>query len=516
MTAFSARRSACVLSAVMAAALMAPSLASAKVKPPEQCSGAETIEGKGSTLQNNAQKVWVPKFNSSTNATACNGKNGDKKEVKVTYNKSGVTTGSVHGMEAFGLNKHGVEPAFNFVGTDESPDAEQRLEMEEANKKAAIETIPVVQASVAILIHLPKKCTAENTTGEHAGRLVLSNESLGKIFAGTEAVSPITTWGGILTANTAAGDEIKGTTGAEKTECEEAKFMVNVRADGSGTTHILKRYLSLIGTETINGNHEFELEAPNEAETAASPPEHFSYNPGNVAKAKWASTGTEKGLDQGTLNQVWPKGLNKLREGEKLGGKGETIVTEGGGKLALYTFETENTISYANLSDARPNGFAPEKASVKVAGKGEPIFWAPVENAAAKGKKPATYADPSTDGEASNSATNANCTLTKYTNGTEKFPPKSTVGEKGIWSEVTTALVEKNYTLCGLTFDLAFENYETSGRTIGEGTSVRNYLLYVLSETGPESGQAEIVNNDYLTLGSKLDKTAKKGVELIP
>ena len=487
MALLSARRSACVLSAVAATALMAPSLASAKkTPPPEQCSGVTTLEGKGSTLQNNAQqKVWTQDFSTSLNGTACNGKNVGDESISVVYNATGVEggTGSVQGMEAFGLNGQTSKvKKFNYVGTDEPPNEEQLKEMETANNGTKIESIPVLQASVAILVHLPKGCTAENTTDSEAiGRFVFTNATLGKIFQGE-----LKSWKSILEAEKTAGDTIKGKSPAEQKECEEDEFKVIVRKDGSGTTHIVKRYLGLIEPR----NTPFELE-----EGVA----------GEKSGAVYTWSGTND-IDQGNLNTAWPKALNKERECND--------TCEGGGELAHWVSTTENTIGYANLSDARGHGFG-KKAGT--AGSGTPVFWAPIENAPAKGKKPAHFADPSTDGEASETFTNANCEETKFTNGTEKFPPKSTLDS---WAAVTTATTEKHYTLCGLTYDLAFTSYKQAigGTTEGEqkedeaiGTSVRNYLQFELSETGVESGQALIHNFDYLKLTSKLDKTATKG-----
>jgi ABC-type phosphate transport system substrate-binding protein len=490
MALLSARRSACVLSAVTAAALMAPSLASAKkIPPPEQCSGVAALEGKGSTLQNNAQqKVWTQDFSTSLNPTACNGANGAKKAISVVYNATGVEggTGSVQGMEAFGLN--GQTPKvkkFNFVGTDEPPNEEQLKEMETANNGTKIESIPVLQASVAIIVHLPKSCTAENSADtEAAGRFVFTNTTLGKIFQGE-----LKTWKSILEAEKTTGkDSIKGKTTAEVEECENEEFKVVVRRDGSGTTHIIKRYLGLIEP----ANTPFELE-----EGVA----------GEKSGAVYTWSGTND-IDQGALNTAWPKSLNKERECNG--------ACEGGGELARWVSITEDTIGYANLSDARGHGFG----ASATAGSGKPVFWAPIENTPPKGKKPAKFADPSTDGEAAEKFTNANCEETKFTNGEkEKFPPKSTLVS---WAAVTTATTEKHYTICGLTYDLAFTSYKSAIGFTTEaeekedeaiGTSVRNYLQFELSETGVESGQALLHNFDYLKLTSKLDKTATKGAD---
>jgi ABC-type phosphate transport system substrate-binding protein len=455
MASFSTRglRSACAISAVAVSALIAPGIAAAKkAPPPPQCSGAEAIEGAGSSLQNLAHvNVWIPEFNASANPLSCNGTNGSGGKPKVTYRQP--APGSVAGMEEWGFNGKPFKTSVNFVGTDEPPNSGQKAEMEAAAGNTAIQTIPVLQGAVAVLVHLPTGCTATSTPA--GGRLVVTNSALEQAFAGK-----INTWKELDTAS-GNGDKLSSEA------CEAEAFGRFVRLDGSGTTHIFKKYLGLIDTA------KFEVE-------------------GGASK-NWSEISEEPN------NQLWPVAANVKRPAKT-----------GGGEEVSAVANTANTIGYANLADARNN--AAHKFTT-AGGKGTETFWVEVENAPAKGKKGPKFADPSTDGETSATATQANCAAEKYTNGAgTKFPPKTTVLP---WNEVTTATTQTNYTLCGLTYDLALSGYAKAGESTAVATTVRNYLQFDLA-VGAGGGQTLIdANHDYLELEKKLLKLAEKGSELV-
>lgn len=232
MTSFRAHRllPACAFSAAVAVALAAPGAASAGTLG-EQCSGS-AIEGSiASSPQLVGQFVWAPAFNTSANAEACNGTQGSKGTPKVSYEATGL------GMEAWGVNSHAFEgKRIAFVGTDEPPDAQQRTEIQLHSKHPTLntlETIPVLQEALAIVVDLPQSCHATSTSDP--GRLVLDNVTLKKIFRDV-----ITKWSEI----TEGGDKLTG----EK--CDAATTIIRVvREAPEGATSILKRYLGLINTE---------------------------------------------------------------------------------------------------------------------------------------------------------------------------------------------------------------------------------------------------------------------------
>jgi ABC-type phosphate transport system substrate-binding protein len=349
----------CVPCAAAVAVLAAPGAAGA-AKPKSEllahCAGTNIEVGESSLQKTAHVNVWKPDFNTSKDASACPG--GTPKITNYVSNASGP------GMETWGLNGHPFEgEKFGVVTTDEPPNAAQTAEIEKNGANETLETIPVLQAAVAVIVHLPAGCTATSTS--NPGRLVIDNTSLEGIFRGT-----IKTWGGIE----GAGDELKGT------GCAADPIQPIVRSDQSGTTHVFKKYLNVIN---------------------ATP---FETTKGESKDWQQVSEGTE--------NTTWPKAANVKAE-----------TGSGGGELAVQVGNEAGTIGYASLSDVRAG--KTKKFEPPEGGAGTATFWMPVQNTGTTTKKP-KYQDPSTTGEEAGKA-NANCVKTKYTNGTTKFPPKKTL-----------------------------------------------------------------------------------------
>jgi ABC-type phosphate transport system substrate-binding protein len=455
MTSLSARRliPACILSAATVAALVAPGVASASGKIGEKCSGSN-IAGQGSSLQKLAQKeVWDPDFNTSANAQACNGTQGKKLVPTITY----TGNGSGAGLESWGADG-GASPNFEatnaWVSTDEPPNIGQKEEIESHGAAGTLETIPVLQGAVAVIVNLPAGCTATSKSPS-PGRLVFNNVTLEKIFRGT-----ITKWSEI----TDAGDKLAGT------GCNaETSITPVVREDGSGTTHIFKKYLGLINKAT------FETEK-SESKT-------------------WDE------VSEGTENTTWPKAAGVVKP-----------EASGGGALVKKVAETPSSIGYANLADARSNkSFTPP-----IGGGKQARFWTEIQNNGIGTTGTITYAEPAANSDVE-AVGNANCVGEEYANGENPFPPPSVTEP---WNEVTTKVKEKNYTLCGLTYALAFTEYSKyPGTSLEEATTVENFLRFVVGTSttkGSEGGQALINKHDYLALpAGSVSTTATKGVENI-
>ncbi len=445
----------CILSAAAVAAVIAPGAASAEVGT--QCSGTSPITGQGSTLQNLAQGVWDPAFNTSTKSkAACSGTQGTKAKPEVKYKG----TGSGAALTSWGANG-GAAPLFDstnaFLGTDEAPDPTQKKEIEEKETTLLPETvasIPVLQAAIAVIVNLPTNCVA--TSKKNKGRLELDNTTLEGIYRGT-----INKWSQIKED----GDTLSGA------GCNpESAITPVVRLDGSGTTHIFKRYLGLINGASF--------------ETDGEPPATKTWN--EIAEGNK------------TVSTTWPKAAKVLKaEGE------------GGGKLVTTVEKNPGSIGYVNLADARSNKkFTPGPGA---GGPGTPRFWAPIQNNGLV-KEKEKYADPSTNKDAELTA-EANCKLTEYTNGEVAFPPESVLEP---WNAVTTRTTEKKYTLCGLTFDIALAGFGAyPGTSLGEGTAVHDFLRFVVDSKG-SGGQKLIAHKDYLALpkGAVLSE-AQKGVEKV-
>jgi ABC-type phosphate transport system substrate-binding protein len=206
-------------------------------------------------------------------------------------------------------------------------------------------------------------------------------------------------------------DKLKGKKGA----CN-APIKRVVRLEDSGTTSITKKYLNLVTPAPVSGGK------------------------------------TWKELGEENPNTTWPEeGSDPVLRGKGGGGVAETVVN------------TPSTVGYANLADVRAKFPAPPAS-----GPSTSIFWAVVENGSVKKGKTqkfiTTYADPATNSEVG-ALGQSNCSGTLYTDGKNKFPPETT--EKA-WNEVTTALVEPNYTICGFTYDLSLTKFSGYGVKSGK------------------------------------------------
>jgi ABC-type phosphate transport system substrate-binding protein len=447
----------CIIAVASAAALVAPGAASATTLG-EQCTGS-AIGGQGSSLQLLAQEVWIANFNTSSNKFACNGSQGKGGTPKInTYNPSG----SGAGLRSFGVkSKESKEINYSatnaYVGTDEAPNPTAITEIEAHESTITpktVLTIPVLQAAVAVIVHLPEGCTATSTSNK--GRLVLNNSTLEEIWRGN-----ITNWTEIKDG----GDAFTGT-------CS-ATIKHAVRLDGSGTTHIFKKYLGLIN------------------KTTAWPATNLAGE--SVGSKTWNE------VAEGTENTTWPTADAVIRPAKT-----------GGGALVSLVAAEPSTIGYANMADARVNAaFVPPAGGPKTS-----VFWVPIQDKTGT----VTYADPATNKEVA-AKKESNCGKEEYTDGVHAFPPESALVS---WSEVTTNTEEPKYTICGLTFDIAFTSYGLfTGASLEETTTVNNYLQYVLQTTKEKEGnknnggQALIKLHDFEPLGGTVLKEAQKGAALV-
>ncbi len=455
MTLLSARRLLGTLglaASVVAAALAAPGSAGASLGT--QCSGVN-ITGQGANVLKNAQIVWDADFNTSTNKAACAGLKGQGSLQKPTV--SYTTSSAAVGLESWGANKHpsasfGLTNAF--IGASEPPNLLQKSEIEGFETTPTANTllsIPVLQTAIAVIVNLPTNCVA--TSAKDKGRLVLNNVTLEGIFRGT-----ITQWSQI----TDGGDALSGA------GCNPASPIIPVvRLDGAGTTHIFKKYLSLINPSSFTDEKE--------------------------GSQTWNST------SEGTLNTDWPKAANVVRPAKT----GDTAIDT---KVA----ETPGSISYTTFAEARANGsFA---SSPGTGGPGTARFWVPIENTGLATTGKIKWADPSSNGDVGTVA-DANCKNTEYTNGEVQFPPSSA---QNAWDEVTTRTTEKAYPICSIVVELALTNYSAyPGTSLEEATTVANDLSFVVNSKGG-GGQKLVEGHDYLALPKgKVLEEAQKGAALI-
>ncbi|HEY2536140.1 MAG TPA: substrate-binding domain-containing protein [Solirubrobacteraceae bacterium] len=231
-----------------------------------------------------------------------------------------------------------------------------------------------------------------------------------------------------------------------------------VRQDGSGTSYQFKHYL-------------FEINSTKRKESEAGKGERTWHE-----------------LQPETLpNREWPNQAANWKRSTNSGGGGEVKEVEA----------VEGSIGYANLGDARA-GFAGG------------VRWLAVENQTEA--TPAYVYPGTTTGEPSATAANANCKGTFYT-GAEELKNKG-AGADDDWSEVYGEHVKgnANYPICTLTWDVGVANYETAGLTKAEGQTARDYLNYVVAETG---GQKDFKNHDYREVEEAVGLYAQEEANLI-
>jgi ABC-type phosphate transport system substrate-binding protein len=452
MSSYSPRRllATCILAAAPIAALALPGAAGAALGT--QCSGAN-ITGQGANVAKIAQQtVWDPSFNTSASKSACSGTQGTKAKPTVGYTTSSAATG----LESWGANKH-VGTNFSssnaFIGASEPPNALQSSEIESFESTATpdtLESIPTFQTAIAVIVNLPANCVA--TSKKNKGRLEIDNVDLEKIFRGT-----LTKWSQLKED----GDALSGA------GCNaESTIQPIVRKDGAGTTHIFKKYLSLISGATFVDQKE--------------------------ANRTWNE------VSEGTLNTDWPKEANVT-----------TPTATGDTAIDTTVASTPSSISYTTFAEARANGsYTPSPGT---GGPGTARFWVPLQNNGL-GTEKFKFADPSSNKDVATVA-NSNCKNTEYTNGVEAFPPLSVFEP---WDEVTSSTTEKKYTLCSIVVELSFKSYSLfPGTSLEEATSANNFFRFV-TDSKKDGGQKLIEGHDYLALpkGPVLSE-AQKGAEQI-
>lgn len=489
MTSLFARRVAlCIASMATLAVAVAPATASASKGPKtdlgEQCSGT-SIVGRGSTFQNPAQLVWQPGFTKGSSTVACSGTQGSKGTPGVEYrNKESADRGSGACLKAFGAEKETPNRTYSFCGTDEAPNPKQAGEIESheeiGGEAEDLETIPVLQGAVAVIVHLPAGCTSSSEPTEKGkvnklGRLSLDAATLEGIYRGT-----INNWEEVITAQ--KGDA-KDTITCNVASEEKDPITRVVRTDHSGTTHIFKEYLGLVNSAP------FEAEKYEEAYDGSSTGCH-------EVKAEEKKTWAE--VAEGCENQRWPTAAKVVRNTE----------TGNPGVVNLVN-STESSIGYADLAVAAEYKFfstKEDKGGENKKGEANSRFWAPIQDSSVAG---VSYADPSTKSDTEKLG-NSNCKNTDYIESEEHtFPPEST---RDLWYEAKAAKVEENYPLCGLTYDLAFRQYKYFGFTLPTATTIENYLYFEVSSKG---GGKEIKNHDYEALPKEVLKKSEAGIKEI-
>ncbi len=364
-----------------------------------------------------------------------------------------------------GLKSWGVEvPTSNFtaanayVGTDNAPNQVQREEIE---KKAEVplEAEEGNEKSEGTVMTIPIEQAANAIIVHLPEGCSAKSEPVKK----DKEARPVLTNAMLLKIEegTAVWSELNGP-GKSKIKCkgkvakaaERGLIKRTVREDGSGTTAIQKKYMEVIATSLGHGGEKV------------------------IGTETWAQNGQKSG------NTVWPN-------------EGTNPVIKGNGNpgVVAKTLADPGTVGYAVLANARAEGFGTPTATT---------FWVELEDG------PGKYAEPSTDGENATTA-KSNCSETPYTNGVKKFPPATVYLP---WNEATTAVEAPNYTLCGLTYELAMSKYKPyTGTNSKEARTVYDFENYIQA-TGPNGGQTKIdENTDYGQLPHEVKVIAATGAK---
>jgi len=538
MTVLSARRLilTCTVAVAASVAVIVPGTASAASDLGKQCSGAP-IKGNGSSFQAPILEKWGNDFNEisgipNKNAKACGGSQGSKGKPKVEYT-SGGSGACLHGWHIEGTEtKYAEDP---YCGTDEAPNEKQKGELEgqkAGGEGESLETIPVVQGAVAVIVHLPEGCKAKSevevTNKEKLkeklklGRLVLDNSSLEGIYKGSirswkkllanqakytkdPGADALTCAGGTVSGKELAaikyenekGEEVTLPEGEAATAAEEAAEIITpvVRLDHSGTTHIFKAWLA-----QVNPTGKIEMETYPEIVGGKN-----TGCGGALAEAP-ETWGEVEALCQ---NQRWPTAAHIVRG----------TVTGNPGVVARVN-EVQSTVGYADLAVAREKGFFSKKGEggENALGEQNTKFWAEVQDS--KVPTATGFSDPASNGDVE-ATQNSRCSGTKYTEEAgKKFPPVST---RKPWNAAKAELAETQYSICGLTYDLTLRQYgfypgldEVSEETLGktEANTVHDFLLWALNGS-KEGGGSLVAGSDYEKLPAAIIEEAEDGVEEI-
>ena len=444
------RRVAAGLGAVLiAAAIMAPAASAQNGFTLNECTG-EGVLGRGASFQATAHTFWSGASVFKAAAPAGCG----SQAPNVLWDG----TGSGNGRAALGERNALVNPSgdrdasVRFAGSDKPPTTTQvsqiQLGVADANgadvtsaDNGKLHVIPVAIGAITVIVNLP---------GD-AGACTVGTDVVDLSPAGNNTSRPkipntllAQAFAGQITT---WGQLIPTISGAG---CADAPIKRAVRLDSSGSTFAFKDFLSKINA------------------------------------APW----------QGLGNTAWPND----------GGATAVVRADdsGGGALRTKANDTDGSISYLALSDARGGNQNPFVLTPSTTAHDDK-FWLPIQR-----QDGATYDDPQSavSGFTSTSVKGANCV-----NAPIAGVPASTFGD---WSKATAVYNNAGYGICTLTYDLAFDDnavvYCTSDSEQRKARTVRDYLVKAVLST---VGQNGLSGQDYDTLPANVLAISQAGVAQI-
>jgi ABC-type phosphate transport system substrate-binding protein len=368
------------------------------------------------------------------------------------------------------------DPSYDFAATDLAPTPGEIANMNSCQGAVrlplAIHTIPVAQAAIAVIVHLPTGCTINSN--DHAStenRLDITNSALERVFFGDSNV----TWSTLLPSSPS---------------CAGSITRVVPYDPRSGTAFAFAEYLNQI--------------RPQDSWDALA---RSNYQP-----SRWSDSSTN--LVYGGATSSNPPGTCPLPPPFS-----ETIAEmtrcNGDANLAQSVRDTPGSVGFVDMATAVHAGFQyPAKGSSST-------FWVPLQNNGTS-TKGATFADPNATSDGyidGNSTGGADCATASYT------PPAPPTGSAdstlSSWSNVigSSPSATPTYPICALTYELAFDDPSLAygDTTILDEVSrtVKDYLEYILSNAGANDGQSVLRPLGYDALPANILAVARTGADAI-
>jgi ABC-type phosphate transport system substrate-binding protein len=464
-----------------------PAAASADFVTPA-CQGSQAA-GVGASLQRVAQNGidfnadtngWAFTFATASNSVCPQGGHFDSQNAlyQALGSGAGLAAVCVNGS-TFSTNSN-TGRNFDFAASDDPPTSTQ---VGNANNCAAavstplaLHTIPVAQAAIAIVVHLPTGCTINsNDNAATHDRFNMLNANLqGAFFNGAGAP----TWSTLLPNSGCAGAIRRA-----------------VRYDQSGTTFQTMEYLKQIANSGT-------------WDSVANSPQQYQNWPNNGSNIVYGGTTAENPPGTCPLSGPGSTPPDPANGGQTQ--PANRSLCNGAGHVAQAVLDTPGSVGYVDMATAIAKGFQyPSKGTSST-------FWVPVQNNGT-GTKGATFADPNANSNgyiSGNTTGGANCASATYT------PPGGADPTLSSWSSVigsdpTTA----NYPACTLTYELLFgDNSKAFGDTAANDArsrSVKDYIEYILSNGNSNDGQSILRSLDYDSLPANVLTGARTGANAI-
>jgi ABC-type phosphate transport system substrate-binding protein len=434
-----------------------------------KCLGT-AISGRGASFQTTAQTNWIANFQNVFCADVGT-------FPSVTYTGSGSGSGLQVMGRRTGTNADGSQSRNQperYAASDDPPDSTTISQINQGTDatgdEGTIHVIPVAAGATTVDVNFPDNCDRSllpdaNETDPGAAnaspfddRVRFTRSQLEHIYAGD---SGFTNWTDVFP--TLASDP----------DCNVPITRV-VRFDDSGTTFVMKDWL-----DKVNPGRGWQT-------TYITPDTRT-----------WPNASVGPRADCGGANG--PQG--------NAGSPLTSACSNGNGALLDKLSTVDGGIGYSDVATARGRGYD-IALSPPAASRDDDKFWTQVQN------PNNVYTEPTTDpnGFTTTGTHGANCTNAQFTN-----VPSSTLGS---WFTTSGSdSTNGSYTICNLTYDLAWDDYKGPYSLQGCGDSceeqkarsVKDYLSSIVSDPG----QDLLASKDYAPLEESILNISRTGVNAI-